>query len=269
MKGLPFRHDISPAYRASLIIALFVAFASVLGLTLPDQLYPTEELVQSFLANDAVNILVGLPVLLGSIWLVKRGKLLGLLFWPGALFFMVYNYFIYLVAMPINGFYILFPLIIFPSLYLTIWVIRQMDANTIAEKLTGKVPERFTAVVLIGFGAIFIIRVVAIAVEAISKQLTLPPTELGLHIADVIFSIVLLICGFQLWRKRNLGYITGLGLLFQATMLFIGLLILMLLQPVFTGEAIVWLDVIIVFIMGFITFIPFGLYIRGVNQADW
>lgn len=268
MKDLPIKQDITQAYRASLLIALLVAIASVLGLAFTDQIYPSEELIQSFLTNDAINIIVGLPVLLGSLWLVKRGKLLGLLFWPGALFFMVYNYLIYLVAMPINMYYIFFPLIVFPSLYITIWLIRHMNAPLLASNLAGNVPERFTALVLVGFGIIFISRVAAIVVAITSEHLTIPPTELGLHIADVFFSIVLLICGIQLWRKHSLGYCTGLGLLFQASMLFIGLILLMLLQPIFTGEPIPWIDILIVFLMGFITFIPFGFYIRGVNQIE-
>ena len=41
---------------------------------------------RAFLANDLVNLLIGLPILLGSLELAKRGKLIGLLFWPGALF---------------------------------------------------------------------------------------------------------------------------------------------------------------------------------------
>ena len=268
MKNLPFKQDTSRALNTTIFIAALVTIASILGLVLKKQLYPTEELIQSFLTNDVINLLVGLPVLLGSVMLVKRGKLIGLLFWPGALFFIVYNYLIYLIAMPINGFYILYPLIVFLSLYLTLFILKQLDANAIASKLNGVVPERFSAVILIGFGAIFIFRVAAILIETFNKQLTIHSTELGLHIADVLFSIVLIVCGLHLWRKLSLGYITGLGLLFQASMLFIGLILLMLLQPIFTGEKILWLDIIIVFVMGFITFIPFGLFVHGANLAD-
>jgi hypothetical protein len=268
MNNLPIKQDSSKSFTASLIIAALVALASVLGLIIPDQLYPSEDLTQSFLTNDVVNLIVGLPVLVGSLYLVNRGKLIGLLLWPGALFFMVYNYLIYLIAMPINIFYILFPLIVFPSLYITIWILRNIDADLIASKLKGKVPERLSAVIMIGFGAIFIIRVAAIAFDIVNKQLTITSTDLGLHIADVFFSVTMIICGIQLWRKLSLGYITGLGLLFQTSMLFIGLILLMLLQPFITGEKIAWLDIIIVLVMGFISFIPFGLFTHAANRSD-
>ena len=35
----------------------------------------------------------------------------------------------------------------------------------------------------------------------------------------------------MLWRRTELGYVAGLGLLFQASMLFIGLIAFLLLRP--------------------------------------
>jgi hypothetical protein len=49
-----------------------------------------------------VNLLIGLPILLGSMWLARRGQLIGLFLWPGALLFVLYNDIIYVFAMPIN-----------------------------------------------------------------------------------------------------------------------------------------------------------------------
>ena len=56
----------------------------------------------------------------------------------------------------------------------------------------------------------------------------------------------------------------GLGLLFQGSMLFIGLIIFLLLQPLLTTAPFVLVDVVVVFIMGLICFVPFALYVRGV-----
>jgi hypothetical protein len=52
-------------------------------------------------------------------------------------------------------------------------------------------------------------------------------------------------------------------------MLFIGLILILILQPLLTETTFVLMDVIVVFIMGLICFIPFGLYLRGViNSTD-
>jgi hypothetical protein len=58
--------------------------------------------------------------------------------------------------------------------------------------------------------------------------------------------------------------VTGLGLLFQASMLFIGLIIILLFRPVLTTAPFSLVDVVVTFILGLISFVPFGLFIRGV-----
>ena len=47
-------------------------------------------------------------------------------------------------------------------------------------------------------------------------------------------------------------------------MLFIGLIILLLVQPFLTDEPVAWVDVVVTFILGLVCFIPFGLFVRGV-----
>ena len=70
--------------------------------------------------------------------------------------------------------------------------------------------------------------------------------------------------GVLLLRRRPLGYVGGLGLLFAASMLFVGLIIFLLLQPVLTAVPFTPIDVIVVAVMGLVCFIPFGLFARGV-----
>ncbi|AFY75522.1 hypothetical protein Ple7327_0032 [Pleurocapsa sp. PCC 7327] len=93
--ALPIKRDLALIYAFSFFIAILMATVSVAGLLYRTTIYPTEELLRAFVSNDMVNLFVGLPILLGSMWLTWRGKLVGLLCWPGALFFVLYNYIIY------------------------------------------------------------------------------------------------------------------------------------------------------------------------------
>ena len=63
-------------------------------------------LVPGFLAQDAYNLVVGLPILLASLWLARRGSFIGLLLWPGALFYMLYTYALYLVGAPFSALFV-------------------------------------------------------------------------------------------------------------------------------------------------------------------
>ena len=75
--SLPVRRNLTAAYVSSSIIAVLVAAASIAGLVWRADVYPSEELVRAFLSNDVVNLVIGLPILLGSMWLARRDRLVG------------------------------------------------------------------------------------------------------------------------------------------------------------------------------------------------
>ena len=62
--GLPLRRELDGDYARSLVIAVLMALASAAGLLYQAALYPTEELILSFVPNDLFNLAVGLPLLL-------------------------------------------------------------------------------------------------------------------------------------------------------------------------------------------------------------
>ena len=100
-------------YGLTLVVALLLAGLSLGGLLAPGSFYPTIELRQSFLSNDAVNLFIGLPILLGSLVLSWRGRLIGLLFWPGALFYITYYAIAYTIALKSS-------ILFFPNLALVV-----------------------------------------------------------------------------------------------------------------------------------------------------
>ena len=148
--GLPIRRNLTPVYALSLIIAILMAAASVTGLLHRAVIYPTDELIQSFVTNDVVNLFVGLPILLGSMWFVRRGKLIGLLFWPGALMFVLYNYIAYVFATPPSWVFLAYLALLTSSAYTLIGLVASIDAKAIQQRLAGAVRERLSGGMLIG-----------------------------------------------------------------------------------------------------------------------
>jgi hypothetical protein len=265
---LPVRRSLTVWYILSLLITLLMTASSVAGLIYRTTIYPTDELRQTFLPNDVVNLAIGVPILLVSMWLVRRGKLIGLLFWPGALFYVFYNYIAYVFGMPFN---IVFPLnlaLAASSIYTTIGLIASLDGNAIKDALNGKVSERFGGAVIAGFGILFALRVFGFMIGALLNQTQIPANEFPVLIADFMVSPAFIIGGVLLWQRRALGYVSGLGLLFQASMLFIGLIFFMLIQPLLTEASFPLFDVVVVAVMGLICFIPFGLFVRGVSANE-
>ena len=265
--NLPITKNLRLGYLFSILIVILTAIASIAGLFYTNTIYPTEELAQSLMTNDVVNLFLGLPILLLSIWLAYRGQLVGLLFWPGAVFYGLYNYIVYLFAVPLTMMYPVYLLIVTLSLYTTIGLIASIDGESVEQRVEENVPIKLAAVPLLGFGVIFMLRAFGIMGETISAQATLPGTELGLLVADFIACAAWVIGGVLLWRRQPLGYVGGMGLLFSTSMLFVGVIAVLLLQPLFSGGPLLATDIVVLFVMGLFCFIPFVLYLRGVIKS--
>jgi len=261
---LPVKRDLILSYMFSIVGAILMAAVSLGGLLYPSAFYPTDELLQSFVANDVVNLLVGLPILLGSMWFVRRGKLVGLLFWPGALLYVLYNYIAYIFGIPFSLLTFVYLVLVLLSTYGALDLLKSIDKKSVQEQISEGIPVRTAGCVLIVFGVLFTFRAIGMIAEASTNQMMLPISEIGVLIADIVISIPFIAGGSLLLRRSSLGYVSGLGLLFVASMLFIGLIMVLLLQPVLTDAPLVLVDIIMVSTMGLICFIPFGLFVRKV-----
>jgi hypothetical protein len=266
-QDLPVRCSLRLAYAVSLVIAALMAAASVAGLLYQTVIYPTDELLESFVPNDVINLFLGLPILLGSMWLARRGKLIGLLFWPGALFYLFYTYIIYVLSMPLDLAFLLYLSLVALSAYTMIGLVASIDGKAVQQRLTGAVYERAGGGVLAGLGSLFLLRVVALMVDAILNQTPVTATELALNVSDFMMAPALVIGGVLLWRREALGYVTGLGLLFQSSMLFLGLILLLILRPFITAAQFVLSDVLVTMVMGMVCFVPFALFVRGATST--
>lgn len=262
--AMPIKHDLTLLYAISSLIVLLVATVSVAGLLYRSTIYPTEELLRAFVPNDMVNLLIGLPILISSMWLSWHGKWLGLLCWPGALFFVLYNYIIYVFASRLNWTFLFYLALVMLSVYSLISFVACLDRKVVQQRLSGSVPEKFAGGVFAGLGLLFFLRSIGVIVSALITETLIADTELATNTSDFFITPAWVIGGILLWQRKALGYVAGLGLLFQASMLFIALIICLLLTPCLTTAPFAIADVIVVFAMGLICFISFALFARGV-----
>jgi len=261
---LPLVRRLTHDYALTFAVAVLMTAASVAGLLFPDTLYPTEALRHSFVSNDVVNLALGLPLLMGALALTRRGKLLGLLFWPGTLFYVIYNYIAYAVAMPLTWQFVIYLALVGLSAYAIFCLLESIDGATVHARLAGAVPVRFGGGVLVGLGALFFLRAGAALVGALVGRTPLPPAELAVLVADLLTTPLWVIGGVALWRRRTLGYVVGTGLLFQASMLFVALLVFFILQPFIAGAPFPVEDFGVILAMGLVCFAPFGLFLWGI-----
>ena len=261
---LPVNGRLTLFYVFSFLIAILMTAESICGLLFRNDVYPSRELVRAFMPNDVVMLLIGVPFLMVSILLALRGRLIGLLFWVGALFFILYNYIAYVYAMPLNWAFPGYLFLVVLSVYSLVGLVACIDASIVQQRLTGAVSEKVTGAVQIGFGLLFLLRVVGILVGALLRKVTPVQTELAVTISDLLITPAWIIGGMLLLKRKALGYVVGLGLLFQGGLLFVALIVFLLLQPFLTSAPFAIGDILVISAMSLICFVPFGLFLRGV-----
>ena len=153
-------------------------------------------------------------------------------------------------------------------MYAIIKFFRLLNGEKIQQRLTGVVHERISGVILVALGLLFMFQAAGAMIDPIINHIQITGIDLAVHISDFAISPFLVSGGILLWRRKPFGYTSGLGLLFQASMLFIGLIIFLIIEPLLTTTPFVLVDVLVVSIMGLICFIPLTLFIRGVISKN-
>jgi hypothetical protein len=210
---LPIRRDLGLGYVASPLVAVGIGVASVAGLVSgADVLYGDTALVLVSAGADAANLVLVLPILLGAMWFARRGSLIGLLLWPGALFYALYAYVPYLVGAPFSGLFFVYAGLVTLSAFTVIGILANLDGAEVRQRLAAA-PARGVgaALVIIAAAAYAGLAGAAIAVlaDAASEAATRP-----LAVADwAIGAPVLLAGGVLLWLRTPLGYVAAPGLL--------------------------------------------------------
>jgi hypothetical protein len=102
---LPVTRGLTLVHALSGSAAILVLVTSIAGLVFGQRgLYvPNPATMPAFLGQDALSLIVGLPLLLGAVTLARRGSLGGLLVWMGALFYITYSYAFYPLSPEFNA----------------------------------------------------------------------------------------------------------------------------------------------------------------------
>ncbi len=264
MNDLPIRRSLTPAYVLSLIVALLMSITALGSIVYQTTIYPTTNLRHVFVATDTGNLLIALPLLLVSLWLTYRGKIMGLLCWPGALFYVLYVYIPYLIAVPFNWFFPAYLLLIPLSGSGIIYILANIDGAAIRRQFIDRAPARTTAGILIGLAILIILRQSLLMVTTLVNQTNVDIQELAVWIADFAVAVPLvLVSGILFWQRNPLGFVTAPALLLAYGFLSIGLVPVMVVQAHSLGTTVDITGIAVVLVMSAICLVPLALFFRG------
>jgi hypothetical protein len=190
-------------------LVLGVVAVSVAGLAWQSgDLYPQDSgTILVSRAGDAANLLVAAPALAAATWSARRGSLLGLLAWPGALFYLFYVYVIYSVAAPLTALTFLHLGIALASL----WALARLLADIPARQS----PAAVDPAVRCGYGLVAVAGLAYAGLIATGLTMLQESDQLNLRPQWVVDCLIgtpaLLAPGYLLLRRHPLGYVTVTG----------------------------------------------------------
>ncbi len=249
----------------SIFAAVLLCLTSVIGILAPEWVYPTMDQQISLVPNDIVNLLLGLPFLLAVIFLARRGRLWARLCWPGALLYIVYNSLVAVVSL-FPGLLSLAHLVQLALCAAIFWfmgsrlnwaVMRNTDHAGKWEKPAGGV--------LTGMGAIFLVRAIALVFSG-QEASFFNSVEFAVTLTDLILSPLWIFMGIALLRGKVYGRVGAAACLSQLIALFVGLMLVMHIQPLLTGASLVIGDFLVIVIMSLVVIIPAVLFIGSLEN---
>ncbi len=232
------KHDLKLMYLSSLVVAIIMAIVSIAGILYWNIIYPASQAVGS-VGSDVFNLLAILPILLVSMWLAHRGSLIGLLLWPGALFYILYIYVFNIIGLPVTALFLPYALLVVLSVYTIIGLFASIDIDAARQQLLGIVPRRAASGILIALAFLFIAIDAYAVITALLNHTPVDIKMQGTWIVDFVAECpALLIGGVLLWRREAPGYVASVGLLLQIGLLLVAVPVGAVLGALLTGSPI-------------------------------
>ncbi len=209
---------LKPAFVLSILIAVLAALASAGGLLLPG-LYRDNAFVRTtWLGNDALTLLLAVPILIIALVFSARGSVRAKLLWMGALDYMLYNYAFYLFGAAFNWFFLLYTAILALSIMALIFGLANLDIGQVEASAKARMPVGWIGgyflFVAAGLIPVYVIQCIAFITTGALPGIVVTsghPTSIVFAL-DLTLVIPWLILG-ALWliRRKPWGYvITGI-----------------------------------------------------------
>ena len=180
-------------------------------------------------AQDAVTILIGIPLLLISLNLYRKGSARGHILLVGTLAYVLYAYTSYAFLSTYNAFLLIYVALFSLSLFTFIPLILQVDAEALAVKMAKRTPVRliaadlyFTGVMLLGM---WLMRIVPPLFSGGLPVGIETYTTLVIQVLDLgIIVPIAFLTGTLMLRRRAWGFILGAVFLCKGLTMFLAIL---------------------------------------------
>ncbi len=252
---------------ALVVVAILVFSISVYSI-ISDTIYADAATRLSFRSTDFANSLFGVPYLLTGAWLLYRKRKSWIWIVPGALFYVVYVYLPYVLALEVNQLFLAYILIIAGSLYLLAIVLATRDYPRIEREFSGDCSLRMMVGVMLLLGIFIAIRQSTLSMSAVAEGMQIEMTDVAIWIDDLVLGCPALLFGaYFLHKRKGIGYVIGPAMLLCYAILSIGLMPYFYLESRYLDQAIQWDGVGIIALMITVCLVPIFRYLRCLKKS--
>ncbi len=268
VKEFPEGNCVVLLYRSSVTIAIIMTLTCIISIAYKNAIYPDNKVLISFLPSDFVNLFIPLPLLLVAMWLTKKAKTIGIIFWMSALFYIAYLYIPYLLTVPFHLIFLSYLFLVTFSVYSIIGLIVNINHEAMYKRLSKDVPSRVSSIILIALSVFIILRQLTLIVTAYFHHIHVDASEIALWIADFTLACPMLILGgYLLWKRKPIGYVIGSSMLLSYGALSFGIIPHFIIQSNIGNTPIDMEGIFAVGFMAIICFIPFLYFIRSIKRT--
>ena len=204
-----------PALWISFPLAVLVAITACAGLWwAPTYARESALWAAQGMGGDAVDLIVIVPVLLLAAGLTQRGSTSARLVWMGTLVFLLYNFFVYAMAVHFNALFLAYCGILGGSFYALVGSLPSLSPADVAGAYGGRAPVKTMAAVLGLIGLVFAALWLGEIIPAlISGRTPKSIADAGLianpiHVLDLSFVLPgLIVTAIQLLRRRAVAFV--------------------------------------------------------------
>lgn len=204
---LPITRNLFFVERLTLLVTALLLASSIGGLAFPEHLYGDDAMLPALLGQDVIAIVFGVPLLLASAASARRGSTRGLLCWMGALFYVAYFWYFYVIGIRFNPLFPVHIAIVSMSLFGLLYLFVSLDLDWLRASFDERLPVRAIAVFLMATAAAFF---GMWAVLIYSNLRAGTQMDLVSRYVVAIDAVVLLplsfFGGYWLWGRDPLGY---------------------------------------------------------------
>ncbi|MFW5945443.1 MAG: hypothetical protein ACOCTN_01035 [Candidatus Natronoplasma sp.] len=206
-----------PAYLTSIIVLALMIVASIGGL-LMGNIYQDDPVIKAgWIGNALISLVIGVPLLAGSMVLSMRGSKGARLVWMGTLYFALTNYALHLFGAEFNLFFPVYIGIVVLSILALLFSYKSIDEKEISRLIRHNIPMKWVGIFIAGFSIILIAFHSVIYIRFVLAG-EIPNIVLGtesmtrmVSAINLLFIVPLGIAGaFWIWERNPWGHVLSI-----------------------------------------------------------